>query len=168
MNAGATLDTVIHSVKAPEKLLEKPYLQPVYDEPEFIVRNIWRFYGGWYDGTPSHLKPAPEKEIADEIVRLAGGADKLAARAEELAKSGGLRLACHLADWACLASPDDPEIRKAAYNVYTARAEAETSTMAMGIYRSAARQVGDENQSKKLEGGIFRVQARRGKKASGT
>ena len=36
-----------------------PYLQPVYDEPEFVVRNLWRLYGGWYDGDPAHLKPAP-------------------------------------------------------------------------------------------------------------
>jgi glyoxylase-like metal-dependent hydrolase (beta-lactamase superfamily II) len=33
------------ATEAPE-LLDRPYLQPVYDEPEFIVRNIWRFRGG--------------------------------------------------------------------------------------------------------------------------
>jgi alkyl sulfatase BDS1-like metallo-beta-lactamase superfamily hydrolase len=40
MNEGASLDEVIQSVKAPTALAEKPYLQAVYDEPEFIVRNI--------------------------------------------------------------------------------------------------------------------------------
>ena len=58
MNEGATLDALIHSVSLPAALLEKPYLRPVYDEPEFIVRNVWRLYGGWYDGNPAHLKPA--------------------------------------------------------------------------------------------------------------
>ncbi|MBW1788334.1 MAG: MBL fold metallo-hydrolase [Deltaproteobacteria bacterium] len=72
MNRGASLDKIIHSVRAPEKLADRPYLQPVYDETEFLVRNIWRFYGGWYDGMPSHLKPAPEKNQAEEIARLAG------------------------------------------------------------------------------------------------
>ena len=57
----------------------------MYDEPEFIVRNIWRLYGGWYDGNPAHLKPAPEAVLAVEIAELAGGATRLAARALELA-----------------------------------------------------------------------------------
>ncbi len=57
MNEGARLDDIVHTVKAPDHLLEKPYLRPVYDEPEFVVRNLWRLYGGWYDGNPARLKP---------------------------------------------------------------------------------------------------------------
>jgi glyoxylase-like metal-dependent hydrolase (beta-lactamase superfamily II) len=64
MNEGARLDDIVHSVKAPAHLIEKPYLRPVYDEPEFVVRNVWRLYGGWYDGNPAHLKPAPEAAYA--------------------------------------------------------------------------------------------------------
>jgi len=139
MNKGESLNTIIHTVKAPEELLKKPYLHPVYDEPEFIVRNIWRFYGGWYDGTPSHLMPAPEKEQAEEIAKMAGGADKLATRAEELAAEGNYRLACHLLDWAICVEPENPEIRDAVRKIYTARAEMATSTMAKGLFRTAAK-----------------------------
>src|SRR5215210_5135367 len=67
MNEGARLDEIIHTVQAPAHLLEKPYLRPIYDEPEFVVRNVWRLYGGWYDGNPSHLKPAPEAALAAEL-----------------------------------------------------------------------------------------------------
>ena len=35
------------------ELLERRTATAVYDEPEFIVRNIWRLYGGWYDGNVS-------------------------------------------------------------------------------------------------------------------
>ena len=45
MNEGARLDDIVHAVKAPAHLLEKPYLRPVYDEPEFVVRNLWRQFG---------------------------------------------------------------------------------------------------------------------------
>ena len=38
-----------------------PVPPPVYDEPEFVVRNVWRLYGGWYDGNPAHLKPPRER-----------------------------------------------------------------------------------------------------------
>ena len=47
MNAGEVLDTIVHSVKVPDEILAKPYLQPLYDEPEFVVRNVWRQFGGW-------------------------------------------------------------------------------------------------------------------------
>ena len=141
MNQGVPLDTILHSVSVPKKLAQKQYLQPVYDEPEFIVRNIWRLLGGWYDGHPSHLKPAPEIDQAKEIARLAGGAQKLANRAKTLAKKGDLKLACHLAEWAILSSPKNKSIRKTTAEIFYARAEAETSTMAIGVFRSFAREL---------------------------
>ncbi|TML77125.1 MAG: MBL fold metallo-hydrolase [Actinobacteria bacterium] len=113
MNAGASLDTILHEVKPPRDLIEKPYLRPVYDDPEFIVHNIWRQYGGWYDGNPAHLKPAREEDLAAEIASLSGGAPRLAERARELAASGNLRLAAHLAEMAGAAAPDDQEVHAA-------------------------------------------------------
>src|SRR5207249_2498143 len=111
MNAGARLDDIVHSVRAPAHLLARPYLQPVYDEPEFVVRNVWRLYGGWYDGNPAHLKPAPEAALAAELARLAGGAGRLADRAAALAAEGDLALACQLAELAAEAAPGDAAIR---------------------------------------------------------
>ena len=73
MNAGAPLNDVIHAVEMPADLLARPYLRPVYDDPEFIVRNLWRQYGGWYDGDPASLKPARAHELATELAGLAGG-----------------------------------------------------------------------------------------------
>jgi alkyl sulfatase BDS1-like metallo-beta-lactamase superfamily hydrolase len=143
MNQGASLDDLLREVQPPAHLVGRPYLQPVYDEPEFIVRNIWRLYGGWYDGQPSHLKPAAERAQAEEIARLAGGAGVLAERAEALSAAGDDRLACHLADWAHLAAPDDAAVRAARGRVYRARAGRERSTMAVGIYHTAAREMGE-------------------------
>ncbi len=65
MNAGARLDDIVHTVQAPAAPPRPPYLRPVYDEPEFVVRNLWRLYGGWYDGNPAHLKPATDAALAD-------------------------------------------------------------------------------------------------------
>ena len=58
MNGGGRLDEAIHTVAVPAALADRPFLQPVYDEPEFIVRTVWRQYGGWWDGNPATLKPA--------------------------------------------------------------------------------------------------------------
>jgi alkyl sulfatase BDS1-like metallo-beta-lactamase superfamily hydrolase len=146
MNAGATLDEIVHTVRAPAHLLDRPYLRPVYDEPEFIVRNIWRLYGGWYDGNPATLKPAPDSALAAEVAALAGGAARLADRAKSLADDGDLRLAGHLAQMAAMAAPDDPQVQAAKAAIYRTRADAEASTMAKGIFNAAA--VDAETQGK--------------------
>ena len=137
MNAGARLDDVIHSVKLPDDLAGKPYLRPTYDEPEFVVRNLWRLYGGWYDGNPAHLKPARDVEVAREVAGLAGGSEVLASRAEALAAEGDLRLACHFAEMAVQAEPESRRAHEVRAAVYDARRQAEPSFMASGIYRSA-------------------------------
>jgi len=139
MNAGETLDTIIHKVKVPKDVLEKPYLRPLYDEPEFVVRNIWRLNGGWWDGVASHLKPAPNAALGTEIASLAGGPDVLMRRAMELLDSD-IRLACHLADLAGWAAPDDPSIHVDREAIYEQRRNVESSLMSKGIFKAAARE----------------------------
>ena len=164
MNQGARLDEILHTVEAPGHLLERPYLRPVYDEPEFVVRNIWRLYGGWYDGDPSSLKPRAQRASRSELASLAGGAGVLADRARALAEAAKpmkprpgccsrrpsliteafpqeppeLRMAGHLAEMAMLADPADPGIRRVHSEVFALMAAAASSTMAKGIYSWAA------------------------------
>jgi alkyl sulfatase BDS1-like metallo-beta-lactamase superfamily hydrolase len=138
MNEGARLDEVVHAVVAPAHLVDKPYLRPVYDEPEFVVRNVWRLYGGWYDGNPAGLKPAPEADLARELAELAGGPSVLAARAEALAEAGDLRLAGHLAELAAQAAPDDAGVHRVRAAVFGRRASEELSTMSKGVFSWAA------------------------------
>jgi alkyl sulfatase BDS1-like metallo-beta-lactamase superfamily hydrolase len=134
MNEGARLDDIVHAVVAPPELVARPYLQAIYDEPEFVVRNIWRLYGGWYDGDPSHLKPAPPGELARELADLAGGATRLAGRARELAAAGDLRLAGHLAELAAQAAPTDKGVHAVRADVFGERSREEASTMSKGIF----------------------------------
>jgi alkyl sulfatase BDS1-like metallo-beta-lactamase superfamily hydrolase len=140
MNEGARLDRIVHEVRLPEELLAKPYLRPVYDEPEFVVRNIWRLYGGWYDGNPAHLNPAPEAALAREVAGLAGGAADLAARAQEVVATDPY-LAAQLAEWAAHAAGDDeaPSIHGVRAEVYGAVRKGELSLMSKGIYGAAVR-----------------------------
>lgn len=138
MNAGATLDEVMQTVKAPEALLQRPYLRPVYDEPDFIVRNLWRLYGGWYSGDPSELKPAPKAALAGELAALVGGPHKLVDRALVLSAQGEHRLASHLVEVAWRVAASDPAVAEARRTIYTARAEQAGSVMARGIYEAAA------------------------------
>jgi alkyl sulfatase BDS1-like metallo-beta-lactamase superfamily hydrolase len=146
MNEGARLTDIIHTVKVAPETQAKPYLAPLYDEPEFVVRNVWRLYGGWYDGNPANLKPAHDAALAQEIAALVGGARRLAERARDCVATDA-RLACHLAELAALAAPDDREIHAARAEVYQQRRDRETSLMAKGIFGSAAAESRDKSGS---------------------
>jgi glyoxylase-like metal-dependent hydrolase (beta-lactamase superfamily II) len=134
MNAGARLDDLVHGVEVPADLLDRPWLRPVYDDPEFIVHTMWRLYGGWWDGNPATLKPARDAVLAAEVAALAGGAHVLARRAGELLTEGRLREAGHLAEMAALAAPGDAAVHGVRAEVNRARVAAESSLMAKGIF----------------------------------
>jgi alkyl sulfatase BDS1-like metallo-beta-lactamase superfamily hydrolase len=147
MNQGARLSDVLASVRVPTHLSGRPYLQPYYDEPEFIVRNIWRLYGGWWDGNPANLRPAHERTLAQELVGLAGGASVFCARAEALLEDGSdeaLRLAGHLAETAWLASPLDSGVQAVRQRVFGELALKATSTMSRGVFRWSERETKPE------------------------
>ncbi|HWA92437.1 MAG TPA: alkyl sulfatase dimerization domain-containing protein [Rhizomicrobium sp.] len=127
---------IVTGIELPKS--DSPWLQPVYDDTEFLVRNVIRYYGGWWSGRPSELKPAPRAQLAAEIAQLGGGALSLAERAATLADKGELRLACHLADFALEAAPGDAAVQAKIAAVYEARAAKETSLMAVNIFNSAA------------------------------
>lgn len=133
LNAGLRHDEIARSIRVPEHLAGLEHLQPTYDRPEFIARNVIRRYGGWFDGYASDLLPAPGEEIGAEVVALAGGVDAVVARARELAATN-LPLACHLAEWAYLAAPDDPDAKQCVIEIFSARADADPSLMSKGVY----------------------------------
>src|SRR5215813_7137833 len=122
MNAGLTLDRILAEVRPPAHLAERPYLQAVYDEPEYVVRNVWRLYGGWWDGERAHLKPARTAELGREVAALAGGAEALAERALAVA-----------------AAPENRGAHAVRAEIYDARASAAAALMTHGIFAAAAR-----------------------------
>ncbi|HET7408485.1 MAG TPA: alkyl sulfatase dimerization domain-containing protein [Mycobacteriales bacterium] len=138
MNQGKPLDEVLHAVEVPAHLRDKPYLRPVYDHPQFLVRNVWRRYGGWYDGEPDNLLPAPRRQQAAEWVALAGGVEAVLSRARDLADAGDARMACHLVEFAALTAPDSTDVHAVRAQIYAARAATYESSMARNILNHAA------------------------------
>ncbi len=140
MNEGATLDEIIHSVRVPDHLADRPWLAPQYDEPEFVVRNIYRQFGGWWDGNPSNLKPAREAVLAAEVVSLIGSVETVIDRAHSLSELGDIRLACHLVDIAVSAEPEHEGAHRVRAEIYWKRRLVEHSLMSKGVYAAAARE----------------------------
>ena len=137
MNAGETPETIAHAVAPDPALAALPYLRATYDHPTFIVRNLLRLWGGWWDGNAAHLLPATSADQAAEIARLAGGVAPIVARGRALLDAGASALAAHLAEWATRADPANGDAQTLKRDVYARRLAEEPALMAQGIFRAA-------------------------------
>src|SRR5215468_2090943 len=137
MNAGQTPEEIFHGVEPDPELATRPYLQANYDHPKFIVRNLLRLWGGWWNGNAADLLPATAEAQAREIAALAGGVAQVIARGAQLLRDGQTQLAAHCAEWATRAAPGDLDAQRLKRDVYARRLSEERSLMAQGIYRAA-------------------------------
>ncbi len=137
MNAGQTPEDIVHAVEPDPELAARPFLQANYDHPKFIVRNLLRLWGGWWNGNAAELLPATTARQAKEIAALAGGVAALVERGRALLDAGDAVLAAHLAEWATRAEPTSRPAQQLKHDVYERRLAQETALMAQGIYRAA-------------------------------
>ena len=137
MNAGQTPEEIFHAVEPDAELSKRPFLQARYDHPKFIVRNLLRLWGGWWNGNAADLLPATWTAQAKEISQLAGGAGTLVNRGRALLEQGDTVMAAHIAEWATRAAPQDRAAQTLKRDVYAQRLSQEESLMAQGIYRAA-------------------------------
>jgi alkyl sulfatase BDS1-like metallo-beta-lactamase superfamily hydrolase len=140
MNEGKWLEDILREIDYPPT--DKPWLQPIYDHPEFIARNVYRLYGGWYDGDPANILPAHSHDIAEQLV-TATGSEKILDRARKLRDDGDLQMACHMVDVVRKGEPDNIEAWKLWRELFAARAEVERSLMARGAFHYATRLADD-------------------------
>ncbi|MBX3028256.1 MBL fold metallo-hydrolase [bacterium] len=153
MNAGRTPEQIFHAVEPDAELAGRPYLQANYDHPKFIVRNLLRLWGGWWNGNAADLLPATHEAQAAEIAALAGGVERLIARGRALLDAGDSVMAAHLAEWATRTAPTNREAQTLKRDVYARRLADESALMAQGIYRAAmndARAALDEEKDQPL------------------
>jgi len=138
MNRGETPEQIFHAVEPHPELSLRPYLRARYDHPKFIVRNLLRLWGGWWNGNAADLLPSTFEDQAREIAQLAGGIAVLVARGRKRLEEGETSLAAHLAEWATRAAPDDRAAQELKRDVYDRRLAESEALMAQGIFRAAA------------------------------
>ncbi len=147
MNEGKWLEDILREIEYPPT--DKPWLRPIYDHPEFVARNVYRLYGGWYNGDPADVLPAHSHDIARELGGVCG-AEPLLRRARALRDAGDLQMACHIAGFVRKGEPDNREAWLLWRDLFAARIETEPSLMARGAFHSAVREA--EARLKQLGG----------------
>lgn len=135
INTGTPLNDIIHSVKFRKDLLEKPYLRPFYDHPEFIIRNIWRQYCGWYDFHLPNLFPESTRKIAEETTKIYKNLDHQLSHIKSYYKQNELKLALHFVEMAYIVYPNNLSVLELRKMILATLMEENTSLMARNIYR---------------------------------
>ena len=120
LNRGLRKDEISRSVRLPERLARHPSMNVQYVSARDISKMVIRQYTGWWDDFPSHWSPSDAELRAAQIVELAGGIGALVSATRQTLGED-VQLACHLADWAWLASPDEPAVQQLVLDVYKAR-----------------------------------------------
>jgi alkyl sulfatase BDS1-like metallo-beta-lactamase superfamily hydrolase len=103
MNEGKDVFTLMREIRLPPEL----EVGERYGTIAWSVRGIYEGYAGWFDGNPASMYSTPPAAVYPELVRMAGGASAVAARALELIGAGSIVEGLHLADIALAADPGD-------------------------------------------------------------
>jgi len=141
INEGQWQEQILAEVELPAEMAASEYLQPLYGCTAFAVRDLLRRYMGWYDGNPSMLFPSTRAEIATEVLALAGGAEALLQRAEELAAGDAAeqQRALHLVDFVVYGGgPEVADAHRRKAELLDLRADSERSFVAHNVLKSAA------------------------------
>ncbi|MBL8231289.1 MAG: hypothetical protein JNL98_22535 [Bryobacterales bacterium] len=102
MNEGKDVFTLMREVNLPAELR----VGEGYGNLPWSVRGIYEGYAGWFDGNPASMYATPPKAVYPDLVEMAGGAAKVAARARQHLNGGKTLEALHLADAAIEADPE--------------------------------------------------------------
>ena len=94
MNEGKSVLTLMQEITLPPAL----DVGESYGKLTWSVRGIYEGYVGWYDGNVSTMF-GPSSQAYEEVVKLAGGPDAVAARARQLVEGDAVR-ALYLSDMA--------------------------------------------------------------------
>ena len=101
MNDGKDVFTLMREIKLPENL----DVGEGYGKLTWSIRGIYEGYAGWFDLNPATMYTAPPSSPYADLVKLAGGPDRVVTRALEVLKSGQAPEALRLTEAALAADP---------------------------------------------------------------
>ncbi len=138
INEGKSVEEAARFIKLPPELEQKEQFQETYGRIDWSVRGIYQSKTGWYRGNGTGLNPLRAGYPERELIRMAGGADKILMRAIECQKTKEHQLAIELCDIVIRANPDDKTARAIKASSLETMAYTIGNLNMFGFYRSAA------------------------------
>jgi len=141
INMGLTPDELVETIHLPPHLSSAPYLQPFYGKVSWSVRAVFSGNLGWFDGDSANLHPLNRLERAAMIAGLAGGKEKLLARAQKYVEDGTPQAALELTGYLLRLDPIHQAAKDLRVKALVALAENEENPNARNYYLSEALEI---------------------------
>jgi len=141
INMGMTPEELAETIHLPPHLATAPCLQPFYGKVSWSVCAMFSGNLGWFDGDSANLQPLSRRERAAMIADLAGGAEKLLARAQQYVNEGTPQAALELTGYLLRLEPDRQAARDLRVKALTALAERQENPNARNYYLSEALEI---------------------------
>ncbi|KRD67065.1 alkyl/aryl-sulfatase [Ensifer sp. Root278] len=135
---GKTPDELVQEVKLSPELSKSPYLQEYYGTVAWAVRGIYADYVGWFDGNATNLNPLPPGERARKMLEMAGGLDKVIARAREAIEAKEFQWAAEMIDHVLAVDPANMAAKEIKAQALTELGERQINANARNYYLTTA------------------------------
>ena len=144
MNQGLSVDELCAKVKLPDHLKDAENLQEFYGSVPWGVRSIFFHFVGWFDGNPSQLYPLAPKVEAEQIVKLAGGKEKIKEQFQQAMKEKNYQWGMQLADYLLALDKKDEAAKQMKIQALRKSAATQINAPARNYYLSYAKEM-EEN-----------------------
>ena len=141
MNQGLSVDEICAKVQLPAHLKDAENLQEFYGSVPWGVRSIFFHLVGWFDGNPSQLYPLTPKSEAEQIVKLAGGVDKIKQQFQQAIKEKNHQWGMQLADYLLALDKNDTTAKQMKIQALRKAAATQINAPARNYYLSVAREL---------------------------
>lgn len=125
-------------IRLPPHLAQDPWLFESYGQLDWHAPYIMQYAIGWWDGDAATLVRLPPREIAERLVPLIGGREKLLAAARQAQADGELAWALELLNYQFRLTPSDPEIRQLKADMLRSCGQASTASITRAFMLSQA------------------------------
>ncbi len=113
INAGADPDELAATIEFPPRLATSPWLQPLYGEVPFHVRQIHNGLFGWFGTDTSTLHPVSPDRRAALTVEAMGGRDAVLDLIQKAIDGNEQTWAAEICSHLLRVNPDDPQAKTA-------------------------------------------------------
>jgi glyoxylase-like metal-dependent hydrolase (beta-lactamase superfamily II) len=113
MNQGLGERQILEAISYPPELFDRPWMQPTYGDPDWIVRDVYRSENGWWDRNPTHLHPAATAQVSAALASAITDKQAVLEQAQALADAGRHQLALHVIDLLATLQDNSGPVRRA-------------------------------------------------------
>jgi alkyl sulfatase BDS1-like metallo-beta-lactamase superfamily hydrolase len=137
-NMGVNPSELKHHITVPKSILSIPNNNQFYGQFDTIYQNIPTYNVGWFSGFPDDLHSLPRDVMAEKLIALAGGPDKIMKQYDQAMQAAEYLWAKELAVQLYRSDPANKDYRQALADVFRKLAQYSPASSVRNFYLSGS------------------------------